>query len=287
MSDPTDKDKQPEYSGVDIFNMKPDTKAGDQAGKTQDRAAHAAKPRAAALQGFASKLGPAHFAVAALVIAGAWIAWPYMFGGSSGDTATTTRMLIPDQAMSDANRAQQQYQVSANQAPASAPTTPASSPAATDVALAGVASVATAATAASSPLPASETAAQAQSAKEAELQAKVDDLQGKLAAAEAQPAKCPATAAAATASVSKPKHRVRRVSTTPRRYATSTTVMRIGTGTTKPGDFTLNTVYRDQAWIQNSERTYVVQAGDVIDGMRIVRVDASTRQVVTSLGTIR
>ena len=286
MSDPTDKDKQPD-SYVDVFNMKPDTKAGDQAGKTQHYAAHTAKPRAAALQGFTSKISPVHFVVAALVIAGAWIAWPYMFRGSSSDTATTARMLTSNQAMSEANRAQQQYQMSANQVPASAPKTPTSSPAANDVASAGTASAATAVTAESSPLPTSETAAQAQSTKEAELQAKVDDLQGKLAAAEAQVAKCPAPAAEATASVSKPKHRVRHVSTALRRYATSTTATRIGTGGTKPGDFTLNTVYRDQAWIQNGERTYVVQAGDVIYGMRIVRVDASTRQVVTSLGTIR
>jgi hypothetical protein len=286
MSDPTDKDKQPD-SGVDIFNMKPDTKSSNQAGKTHDGAAQTAKSKAPALQGFASKLGPVHSAVAAVIIAAAWIAWPHMFGGSSRDTSTTTRMLNPDQAMSDASRTQQQYQASANQPAASAPTTSASSVATTDAPSASAASAATAVTAASSPLPASETAAQAQSTKEAELQAKVDDLQGKLAAAEAQAAKCPAPAAAATASVSKPKHRVRHTSTSPRRYATSATTSHVGTGATKLGDFTLNTVYRDQAWIQNAERTYVVQAGDVIDGMRIIRVDASTRQVVTSLGTIR
>ncbi|MRT44573.1 hypothetical protein FGX00_01730, partial [Xylella fastidiosa subsp. multiplex] len=76
----------------------------------------------------------------------------------------------------------------------------------------------------------------------------------------------------------------------PHRYVISTTptaTMSIGTGTTKQGDFTLNTIYRDQAWIQNGERTYVVQVGDVIDGMHINHIDSSRRQVVTSLGTIR
>lgn len=293
MSDPTGKDKQPD-SGVDIFNMKPDAKNASESGKTQ---ASAAQPKASTLPSFVSKLGPVHFAIACAVVAAAWIGWPYVFSGSSSDKSTTARMLNPDQAMTDASRAQQ-YQPVANQ-PATSPAVAASSVTAataapaSDVTAVAPASGASAATvtAASAPGGASATSTQASqpTAKETELQAKVDDLQSKLATAEAQAAKCPAPIATASTSVSKPRHRVRHVSTSPRRYVstTPTATTRIGAGTTKPGDFTLNTVYRDQAWIQNAERTYVVQAGDVIDGMRIVRVDASTRQVVTSLGTIR
>ncbi|MEP9641572.1 hypothetical protein [Xanthomonas euvesicatoria] len=291
MIDPTGKDKQPD-SGVDIFNMKPDAKNATEPDKTQ---AGAAQPKASTLPSFVSKLGPVHFVIACAVVAAAWIGWPYVFGGSSSDKSTTERMLNPDQAMTDASRAQQ-YQPVANQsstssAVAASSVTTATAAPASDVTAAAPASGASAVTVAAAPAAASAAGTQASqpTAKETELQAKVDDLQGKLAAAEAQAAKCPAPIATASTNVSKPNHRVRHVSTSPRRYAstTPTATARIGAGTSKPGDFTLNTVYRDQAWIQNTERTYVVQAGDVIDGMRIDRVDASTRQVMTSLGTIR
>ncbi|CAH2902217.1 MAG: Flagellar hook-length control protein FliK [uncultured Paraburkholderia sp.] len=291
MSDPTGKDKQPD-SGVDIFNVKPAAKNTSEPGKAQ---AGAGQPKASALPSFVSKLGPVHFAIACAVVAAAWIGWPYVFSGSSSDKSTNAHMLNPYQAMTNASR-DQQYQPVANQ-PATSPAvaapsvTTATATPASDVTAAAPSSGASAAMKAVASAPAAASAAAAQPAqptvKETELQAKVDDLQGKLATAEAQAAKCPAPVATASTNVSKPKHRVRHVSTSPRRYVSSTPTTSIGAGTTKPGDFTLNTVYRDQAWIQNSERTYVVQAGDVIDGMRIVRVDASTRQVVTSLGTIR
>ena len=58
----------------------------------------------------------------------------------------------------------------------------------------------------------------------------------------------------------------------------------IGPATTK---FSLNTVYRGQAWIQDEERTYVVQAGDMVHGIVIVSIDARERRVVTSQGVIR
>ncbi|WP_321959364.1 hypothetical protein [Burkholderia cenocepacia] len=280
MNDPTGNDKQPD-SGVDIFNMKPDANTASDLGKTQG---DAVKPKAAAMPSLASKLGPRHFVIAGAVIAAAWIGWPYVFGRSAPEKSPTARMLNPDQAMSDASRAQQQYQPIPNRPS----TAPAASTVATTAAPTVDASAALVAVA-SGPIAASATAAQTSqpTAKETELQAKVGDLQGKLDAAEAQAVKCSAPVATASTNVGKPKHRVRHVSTSPRRDVSTTSPTRIGAGTTKPGDFTLNTVYRDQAWIQNAERTYVVQAGDAIDGMRIVRVDASARQVVTSLGTIR
>jgi hypothetical protein len=51
--------------------------------------------------------------------------------------------------------------------------------------------------------------------------------------------------------------------------------------------FSLNTVYASQAWIQDDERTYVVQAGDTLKGIAIVSIDAHGRRVITSQGVIR
>ncbi|MET3132767.1 hypothetical protein AAKU55_003047 [Oxalobacteraceae bacterium GrIS 1.11] len=51
--------------------------------------------------------------------------------------------------------------------------------------------------------------------------------------------------------------------------------------------FSLNTVYAGQAWIQDDERTYVVQAGDKVKGVDIVSIDARQRRVLTSQGVIR
>lgn len=62
------------------------------------------------------------------------------------------------------------------------------------------------------------------------------------------------------------------------------TAATIGPATTK---FSLNTVYTGQAWIQDDERTYVVQAGDTLKGIAIVSIDARERRVMTSQGVIR
>lgn len=51
--------------------------------------------------------------------------------------------------------------------------------------------------------------------------------------------------------------------------------------------YSLNTVFNNQAWIQNKDRTYVVHVGDYIDGFRILRIDTDGRRVITSSGVIR
>ncbi|KPX91111.1 hypothetical protein [Pseudomonas meliae] len=51
--------------------------------------------------------------------------------------------------------------------------------------------------------------------------------------------------------------------------------------------YSLNTVYADQAWIQHGEKTFVVQVGDLIDGLQIIGIDPVTRRVTTSKGVIR
>jgi len=113
------------------------------------------------------------------------------------------------------------------------------------------------------------------------LQAKVDELQAKLEQAQAHAAACPA---APTVASSTPQ--------THRRARPARHVVRVVNGERREQgplvrEFTLNTIYRGQAWIQSEERTYVVQAGDVVDGLRIERVEPRARQVVTSRGVIR
>lgn len=74
----------------------------------------------------------------------------------------------------------------------------------------------------------------------------------------------------------------RRVRTTAKR--TQLRVQPADAATTK---FSINTVYAGQAWIQDDERTYVVQAGDTLKGIFIVSIDARGRSVITSQGVIR
>lgn len=51
--------------------------------------------------------------------------------------------------------------------------------------------------------------------------------------------------------------------------------------------YRLNTVYADQAWIEHGEKTFVVQVGDLVDGVKIIGIDPVARRVTTSRGVIR
>lgn len=51
--------------------------------------------------------------------------------------------------------------------------------------------------------------------------------------------------------------------------------------------YSLNTVYSDQAWIRHGEKTFVVQVGDLVDGLKIIGIDPVARRVTTSRGVIR
>lgn len=55
---------------------------------------------------------------------------------------------------------------------------------------------------------------------------------------------------------------------------------------TVPG-FTLNTIYQTQAWIEDSNRVYVVRVGDTVGNIKIQRISPDTREVFTSRGVIR
>jgi len=66
------------------------------------------------------------------------------------------------------------------------------------------------------------------------------------------------------------------------------TVHSVFSQTARPSNYRINTVYRGQAWLQDTEqRTYIVQPGDNLNGMRILKVETKSRQVQTSLGPIR
>lgn len=261
---------QKQDPGVDIFNMQPPPQ--------QEKGASGikAKPSKQADKGFASKLGPVHFGAAAVIAAAVWIAWPSIFSSSAPSVNSAPRMLSPNEAMNEANHARQQSAVKSSTPQASPEQNAPDAAADNSVSATAAASVPDAVPAAAGTQP---------SAKEAELQAKVDELQGKLAQSTTQAANCPAPASNKSVTASAP--RAHRVHSTPRRYVSAPPAPRPSDETVNPRGFTLNTIYRDQAWIQNAERTYVVQEGEVIDGLRIERVEPNTRQVITSLGVIR
>lgn len=74
------------------------------------------------------------------------------------------------------------------------------------------------------------------------------------------------------------------------RPAASATVINTKGSDARPGksaDFTINTIYSDQVWLEGKDRTYIVQVGDVIDGLKVLRINAADRTVLTTAGLIR
>lgn len=103
----------------------------------------------------------------------------------------------------------------------------------------------------------------------AELQGQVRELQAKIAVLESRPVDTPPKA----------KERLQAVRNLPAAPASATSKVLTG--------YSINTVYSDQAWLGHDQRTFVVQVGDVFDGIRVLRIDPVSRQVVTNLGVIR
>jgi hypothetical protein len=102
-----------------------------------------------------------------------------------------------------------------------------------------------------------------------ELQGQVRELQAKIAVLESRPVDTPPKA----------KERLQAVRSQP--VAPASVASKALTG------YSINTVYTDQAWLGHDQRTFVVQVGDVFDGIRVLRIDPVSRQVVTNLGVIR
>jgi type IV secretory pathway VirB10-like protein len=101
-----------------------------------------------------------------------------------------------------------------------------------------------------------------------ELQSQVRELQAKIAVLESRPQE----------PTQKPKERQERPASI-KNQATATPKALAGYG--------INTLYADQAWLVHDQKTFVVQVGDDVDGMRVLRIDPVARQVVTNLGVIR
>jgi len=74
------------------------------------------------------------------------------------------------------------------------------------------------------------------------------------------------------------------------RPAASATVINTKGSDKRPGkatDYAINTIYSDQAWLEAKDRTYIVQVGDVIDGLKVLKINAADRTVLTNAGLIR
>ena len=102
-----------------------------------------------------------------------------------------------------------------------------------------------------------------------ELQGQVREIQAKIAVLESRPLDTPPKA----------KERVQATRNQPAVAARAATKALNG--------YSINTVYTDQAWLVHDQRTFVVQVGDAFDGIRVLRIDPVSRQVVTNLGVIR
>ncbi len=50
--------------------------------------------------------------------------------------------------------------------------------------------------------------------------------------------------------------------------------------------YRINTIYPGQAWIEVGQRTFLVEPGTVVDGMRVTRIDPVARRVRTTQGDI-
>ncbi|CAG9260891.1 conserved hypothetical protein [Burkholderia diffusa] len=252
------------------------------------------------LAGIVAKLKPVHFMAVAGLAAVAWIAWPFLGGGSHAQqNAGASNTLTPDQAMVDGGQPEGRLQP-ANE-PASAASATAVGPTAADVDSSSASKPvgAQAASAASAVTPASNPAqvrlpVSPPNENELKLQATVErqelligELQAQISTAQ--------LGKSCTATVMNPRvgpslttrHQHRHVTEAPRVQDGNGVSPAVRNVSAAPHGLVLNTIYRDEAWIQSAERTYVVQAGDVIDGIRIISVDATKREVVTSQGTIR
>lgn len=248
MSDKKMKDKQSEVD-VDIFNMQSASKLQMSDGTEGEKSD--VTPLKSGIN--VDALRPGHFVAVAIVLAAIWIGWPYLVDRAPSDplTGKPTRMLAPTAAiaMEQANRSDRSSSTTAQ-------------------------------------------GSSAPRAEESKLEALVDELsmqvvamQSELVVAKAEAEKCLAPPALIPA-----RRKTRRrtpVTDVAERQGMNQTPLRFTDKTSKPSDFTLNTIYREQAWIQRAERTYLVQAGDNVDGLRIIRIEPVARSVVTSHGLIR
>lgn len=76
--------------------------------------------------------------------------------------------------------------------------------------------------------------------------------------------------------------------TRPARPQKNTTSERQRKSPTKILDsFALNTIFDGQAWIAHDEKVLIVREGDMIEGAKVIKIDARDHRVLTSRGVIR
>ena len=266
MDEPTDRKATP----VDIFTT-------PTAPRTDPKGSAPEKQGIARPKGRVPDIKPAYFVIAAVVIGAVWIAWP----SARRSQPVPSRMLNSADAMS----------ASAASLPASAASSAEAvvAPDAMTASLASQVATASAPVAQDSVLAGSNVAPTSASTDPRAMAAATPPLPAPAPATLATPplaspsgaCRIPATATAGRAR--KFRHGTRLAIAS----ATEPAAVTIEAGkSAQPGDFVLNTVYRNQAWLQRGESTWVVQAGDVIDGLRILQVDAALRLVTTSRGVI-
>lgn len=249
----------------DIFDMakppSPDASANYGAERAAPGRDDEADTRALRIGRIGDKLRPRHAVAAAVAATAAWIAWPYLFSSTHPATPQSSRLLVSATGMAGATPIAPIAPLQPGAAtPLSAPgrQEPDRSPAAT--------------TAPAAPEPA---------ARDVALQASIDQLREKLASVESLLSRQAATKGA-QARPAHPRAKRKIAAHAPLHKAAAAPA-----GIVPAATFSLNTVFRNQAWIRSPDLTYVVQPGDVINGIEVIRIDPVARTVLTSQGIIR
>jgi hypothetical protein len=258
MSNDGKSNDEPEFFGTDVPSTPSSAKSPASDGVAMEPAVRTS--------GWTAAIKPLVLC-AALVLAAVWFFGKPLLGGSPGDGVAPSRtdpgalryILDPSEASSPASTAKNHDD-----------TTPAPAVA-----------VATASA------PGSQASAVAQStpgsSENETLRSQVAALQAELSAVRAAQPTCPAVALAASGVAAAPRSigrtRPRMSPHQPSPDGASDRAVLFA--------YRINTIYDGQAWIEGGQRTYVVEPGMSIDGMRIDRIDASTRRVITSQGEIR
>lgn len=249
----------------DIFDMakpsSPEASANNGAERATPGQNDGADTRAPRIKRLGDKLRPRHAVAAAVAATAVWIGWPYLFSGGHPAPAQSARLLIPGPAQAGATPTAPRAPLQAGAAGPLAPPErqgPDQSPATT---------------AAQEPAP-------EPTARDVALQASIDQLREKLATVESLLAR-QAAAKGAPARPAHPRAKPKIAAHAPPRKLAAP--LKTVPATT----FSLNTVFRNQAWLRGPDLTYVVQPGDVINGLEVIRIDPVARTVLTSQGIIR
>lgn len=253
----------------DIFDMatppSPEASANNGAERATPGRDDGADTRTARIGRIGDKLRPRHAVAAAVAATAVWIFWPYLFSGGHPAPAQSARLLIPGTGQIDPTHTAPRATL---QAGAGAPLPPPGrkgpdqSHAATAV-------------------PAAQEPAPEPTARDVALQASIDQLREKLAAVESLLAR-QMTLKDAQARPAHPRAKPKIAAHAPPRTSAAAPLKTVPAAT-----FSLNTVFRNQAWLRGPDLTYVVQPGDVINGLEVIRIDPVARTVLTSQGIIR